>query len=172
MDPELTAMQNLARALSEMDAEAQKRVILWAAARFSVVIENSGNAAGKSSAPRDGAESKTAGATFADFAELFHAVDPKDHGGRALVASYWLSTQNDGEPFASQAANSLLKDIGYHVLNITDALSQCIREKPALVIQIRKSGNSRQARKLYKITDAGKRKVQSLIADSSQNSGG
>ncbi len=66
--------------------------------------------------------------------------------------------------FASQAINSLLKNLGYQVGNITDAITQCMREKPASIIQTRKSGSTKQSRKEYKMTEAGRRKVLSMLS--------
>jgi DNA-binding PadR family transcriptional regulator len=50
------------------------------------------------------------------------------------------------------------------VSNITTALSSLIERKPQLVIQTRKSGNSKQARKRYRLTDAGIRAVERMIS--------
>jgi hypothetical protein len=162
MDPELAAMQKIADLLTDLDTEARQRVISWAADKFSLSLPRNQSFA---SPIIDLADKEPAGqkGAFKDFAEFFHALDPKDYGERALAAAFWLSLENDGEAFGAQAANNLLKNTGYQVANITDSLSQNIREKPALVIQIKKSGSSRQARKLYKITDAGRRKIKSLI---------
>jgi DNA-binding PadR family transcriptional regulator len=56
-----------------------------------------------------------------------------------------------------------LKHIGYGVVNITDALNQLISDRPSFVIQLTKSGSSKQARKTYKITDAGMRRVSEML---------
>jgi hypothetical protein len=36
-------------------------------------------------------------------------------------------------------------------------------QKPALVVQLKKSGSTKQARKKYKLTTAGKKAVEQLI---------
>ena len=59
----------------------------------------------------------------------------------------------------------MLKDLGHRASNITDALSSAMKEKPALIIQVKKSGSARQARKLYKLTDAGVKWVASRAFD-------
>jgi hypothetical protein len=157
MDAELAAMQSLAEVLGGLDKPAQERVLGWAISRFALSCSTSASPKGLQA--NSGIERST---SFTEFAELFHAMNPSDNGAKALAAAYWLS-RGDGEAFTAQAANGLLKDMGYHVPNITDALTQCMKEKPATIIQTRKSGSSRQARKLYKLTDAGRRKVSSLI---------
>jgi hypothetical protein len=161
MDPELQAMQKIADALTELSDEARRRVIHWAAARYEV----STGITIKEAASPDSTSNNAERSPFADFADLFYAADPNDNSQKALVASYWLSLQNAGEAFPSQSVNSLLKNLGFQIPNITDALSQTMREKPALIIQTRKSGNSKQGRKLYKITDAGLRRVKSMMKE-------
>jgi hypothetical protein len=48
--------------------------------------------------------------------------------------------------------------------NITSALDDLIEVRPQLVIQLAKAGTSKQARKRYKVTVAGAKKVQELLA--------
>ena len=67
------------------------------------------------------------------------------------------------ETFTSQTLNSALKDLGRGVSNITRALAASMAQKPALVMQVRKSGTTKQARKIYKLTAAGKKAVVLMI---------
>lgn len=157
MDTELDAMQKLATALSDLDPEARQRVLDWVAAKFGLSVGN----ARKSTESSVRANEASDPTDFVDFADLFYAAGPQSHAERSLVAAYRLASA--GDAFPSQAINSLLKDLGFQIPNITDALSQNMREKPALVVQIKKSGSTRQARKLYKITDAGIRRVKTMI---------
>jgi hypothetical protein len=53
--------------------------------------------------------------------------------------------------------------MGHRSKNITDRLGQLIDKSPALLRQVAKSGKNRQARKKYKLTDAGKKRVQALL---------
>lgn len=158
-DPELAAMQQISEALKDLASEARGRVLTWVISKYDVMLSSP-----VSPAPPMPPATAT---EFVEFADLFHAANPQTHAERALVASYWLTS--NGEAFQSQAANALLKDLGFQVPNITDALSQCMREKPALVVQVKKSGNSQQARKSYKVTDAGTRRVRAMLAS---NTGG
>lgn len=59
------------------------------------------------------------------------------------------------EHFASQAVNKELQNLGHALSNVTDAFKQLQNKKPALAIQVKKSGRSQQARKQYKLTQAG-----------------
>src|SRR4051812_44223223 len=102
MDAELVAMQKLTELLSGLDEAQRERVLRWAAARYLTdvlrpeEIPQSARGLERTNGPAQ---------RFSDFAELFHAVDPADSSERALAASYWLSEQDDGEPFTAQSAN-------------------------------------------------------------------
>jgi len=101
---------------------------------------------------------------FATFAELFHAARPQSEREKALVAAYWIQRSGGVEQFAAQQLNTELKHIGYGVTNITDALNQLIGDRPSLVIQLMKGGSTKQARKTYKMTDAGTRRVNEMLS--------
>lgn len=145
-DVELDAMQKAAAALAPLDVPARARAIAWLIDRFGgAPVSRPG-----SNAPSHPGRSEE----FEDFADLYHAVAPATDKERAVAAAYWLKL--GGVPqFQSAEINLMLKNLGHGVGNITDALGAAIKEKPSLIIQIKKSGNSRQARKIYKVTDAG-----------------
>jgi hypothetical protein len=53
--------------------------------------------------------------------------------------------------------------MGHGIGNITDAFNAAKEQKPALVMQTQKSGASKQARKRYKLTLMGIRRVESRL---------
>jgi hypothetical protein len=101
---------------------------------------------------------------FEDFASLADAAHASTDQMRALVAGYWLQECQGGQSFDAQSANTQLKHLGHPSSNITMALGALINQKPALALQLRKSGSTKQARKLYKLTESGIRKVKAMIA--------
>jgi hypothetical protein len=101
---------------------------------------------------------------FEDFASLVDATHPETDPMRALVAGYWLQVCKGGPSFDAQSANTELKHLGHPSSNITMALGALINQKPSLVLQLRKSGNTKQARKSYKITESGIRKVRAMLS--------
>ncbi len=102
--------------------------------------------------------------SFEDFATLFDACSPNTDSLRALVGAYWVQVCQGNQGFDGQSVNKELKHLGHGLGNITMALNPLIGQKPAYVLQLRKSGNTKQARKLYKVTEAGIRKVKAMIA--------
>ena len=81
---------------------------------------------------------------------------------KALVAAYWMQFFENAPSFPAQPLNDLLKDLGHRVGNITEALTALKNERPALILQLKKSGTSRQARKIYKLTQEGARRVAAM----------
>lgn len=165
MADELEAMKAVSDALGELEDDARLRVLQWANAKFC----GGAPAALKTIATRQENDGTQDHETFAEF---FHAAAPNSEKEKAAVAAYWLQFREGVDSFASQSLNSNLKDLGYKVSNITDALSQCMKEKPALIIQMKKSGSSKQARKTYKMTEAGRRWVEGLVRMNRGNENG
>jgi hypothetical protein len=79
------------------------------------------------------------------------------------VAGYWLQICEGDDTFTSQAANNLLMHLGHKVANITLAFAPLQAAKPALVLQMSKSGKSQQARKTLKLTRVGVNRVEEMI---------
>jgi hypothetical protein len=162
---ELHAMTAVAEALERLDAEATARVIRWAAERFG---KASGARAGgvheKPANPLLDAKDETHGASeYEHLADLYGAASPETDSDRALVGGYWFQFVQGQPEFGAQTINSALKDLGHQVPNITNALGALKAQKPQLVVQLKKSGTSKQARKTYKLTTAGKAAVEAMI---------
>src|SRR2546428_379857 len=106
-DPEIKAMGTIARALVDLDSEAQARVLDWAARRFNVSLPSGGGASGRGlgdgrtggggpdlNPPRD--------AEFQDFVDLFDGAGPRTDAERALVGGYWFQIVGGNTDFQSQ----------------------------------------------------------------------
>ena len=70
-------------------------------------------------------------------------------------------------PSNGQQVNNELKHLGHGTDNITKLIGKLVVTSPQQVLQTRKSGNTRQARKTYKVTKAGLKRVQELLDTSS-----
>jgi len=158
-DDEINAMSQVAAAMAPLDDSARARVLHWAMSRFRTSTVASGQ-----STPSGGTQFQLASAQqFESFAELFEAASPSTDRERALVAAYWEQVCQGQASFVSQTLNGALKDLGHGVGNITDALSALKEERPALILQLKKAGTSKQARKTYKLTQEGLRRVQGML---------
>lgn len=151
-DPELIAMQKVFETLEPLDDAARERVLAWVAQRLAIA----GVPRAKQQ-PTQRYENEKIEETcqYSAIADLYHAVTPSTNADKALTAGYWLQVCQGHGQFSSQAVNKELQNLGHVLSNVTDAFSQLQRKKPALAIQVKKSGKSQQARKLYKLTQAG-----------------
>ncbi|MGH8232694.1 MAG: hypothetical protein ACREPU_00645 [Rhodanobacteraceae bacterium] len=161
---EVAAMGAVAEALKELDKDAVSRVLQWAAGSFGTpipLVKVTKSSSGDSNDQHDGTSIGAEG--FDSLADLYAAAQPSVDSDRALVAGYWYQFKEGQDDFASQTINTALKYLGNGVSNITKALETLKAQTPALVMQIRKSGSSQQARKKYKLTVAGKKAVELLV---------
>jgi hypothetical protein len=167
-DKEIDAMGSIAAALEGLDDDATTRVLRWAAQRFAgekgeELLSETTAGGGRT----DGHKSRVVNhepAAFDAFVDLFDAANPKTETERALVGGYWFQVIGGAADFPSQDINTALKDLGHGVSNITVAFSKLQTRKPALVRQVTKSGKSQQARKKYKLTQAGITAVQKMLS--------
>ena len=83
---------------------------------------------------------------------------------RVLIFGAWQQSVESQSSLTSQGVNAILKDLGYGVTDMTNTFNRLMAKNPKLAIQMQKSGRSRQARKQYKITDAGVKRVAALLA--------
>ncbi|MFG6444896.1 hypothetical protein ACFXQA_06440 [Microbacterium sp. P07] len=166
-DLEIKAMGAISSALSPLEPEQQNRILRWAADRYSV-RDLKTDAVSKSdfedTAPRMSAEAPSSGYSSID--ELFETGVAKTNTQKALLAAYWFQVVQGSGTFQSFTLNTALKNMGQGIPNITDALGTAEAQKPALVMQTGKTGKSRQARKTYKLTTAGVKAVEAILADS------
>lgn len=165
-DKQLIAMQKVVSALSGLD-EADLRVVLgfvglrYGGVKVPAATVADGMSDGGGAVTGNGGTA--AGAKYATFPDLYHAASPATESDKALVAGYWVQVCQNKDGFDSFTANSALKDMGYTVSNITRALDVLMASEPKYVQQIKKTGQSRQSRKVYKVTQAGTKRVAEML---------
>jgi hypothetical protein len=161
---EIDAMKTVGQALEPLTDVERRRVLHWAHSRYGTGQSREGVAAPSGAISYD--TDKVVIAHFAShktFAELFDAANPTSEKDKALVAAYWVQVCSQFESFAAQTLNGELKDLGHGVSNITESLTRLKNDRPALILQLKKSGTSKQARKTYKLTQEGLRRVETMF---------
>ena len=166
-DTELAAMASVLSALKDLDPEVQERVLRWAGDRLGVESPIGGKKDTRLGTPGTNGERPE----FTDFASLHEAAGPETDANRALVAGYWFQVIRGQAELDAQALNAALKNLGHRIANITEALTSLKSTRPALVIQTQKKGTTRQARKKYKLTTAGVKAVEAMLAPSRPHEG-
>src|SRR5574342_650195 len=162
-DPEVAAIAALATVLDPLPEEARLRTLAWARSRYGTLAGSSTSSVTRviEAGPR-----RLAIDAFPTLGELMGACGPDSHDRRVLLAAAFISHGSKDGLFTGAQVNGALKHLGHRVENITRVLDALIAQRPAMVVPIRKQGSSRQARKVYKVTDAGQQEVQRLIAGS------
>jgi len=82
---------------------------------------------------------------------------------KALTAAYWEQVIQGHDSWPSANLNKGLKDMGHAIIAINKALDSAMSRRPALVIQLRKTGSSQQGRKLYKLTTEGTKYIRARL---------
>lgn len=172
-DAELDAMLAMKEALEVLEPEVQERVVWWAIKRFDLSVKTgSGNGSKDEDLDEDDSADQDSrkdhgggeGVQFEFFAELYDAAGPTTDKDRLLVACYWQQKIIGEVAFHAFSLNKELKNLGHGVDDISRKLDALIKEKPALVLQLKKAGSTRQAKKTYKLTVEGIKKVEAMIA--------
>ena len=162
---EFEAIQTVYGALEPLGDEAQTRVLIYIASLLGIDARIATGGASEEDAAdvADSDEAAEQARVFDTFAELYDAANPQSNGEKALVAGYWLQVCQGTESFTAASAQKELADLGHKIPNITSAIDRVKNQKPMLLLQLKKSGSSRQARKLYKVSQQGITRVQEMV---------
>lgn len=157
VDTEIQAMSKISEALSDLDESARERVLRWAVDRYAA-------SSGISTGDERPEDQYTEITEFGNFSELFDAAAPSTEFEKVLVASYWFQEVEGHSTVDALTINRALKQLGHGIGNITREFTRLQDEKPSLILQVQKKGSTKQARKKYKATAAGIRRVKKIVS--------
>jgi hypothetical protein len=186
-DPEIEAMAKCHEQLNPLDAGTKIRVIQWLISKYELNSQTSvSNGAPKSISqnknemrvvdqetsvseneetlvavpqPKQNNEIEN----FETVGDLFAATSPTSDWEKALVVATYLQLKDGFSDFTGFDVNKELKHLGHGVQNITRPIQVCIDKKPQLIIQLRKEGKTRQAKKKFKVSAEGLKIVKGMI---------
>ena len=167
-DPELDALATIAKALSELTDGQRSNVLLYVNARYRGQVSPARPGAKLIGTPESGSDD-TGAKEFESLGDFFDAASPQSEADRVLAVAYWLQVVEGANDFESFPVNKQLKNLGHSVSNITRAFDSLMGQTPRLILQTSKSGSAKQARKKYKVTREGTKRIQSMLE---QNNGG
>ena len=172
LDAEIKAMSSLVEALEPLDEAARQRVLRWAAERFDVSLsvhrqKTTKQQRGETGEPEDehdeNAENENGPNSFETFAELLSAAAPSTEADKVLVGGYWFQVIKGQKELHSFRINKELRHTGHAIDKMAREFDRLIDKKPQLAIQLKKSGKTAQARRTYKLTDAGIARVKGML---------
>jgi len=173
-DPEIGAINTCYEILNGLPAPARKRVVNWLAERFGSATEQSStttkeNEPARAEAEGNGAGEVEAGKSLADedssqeFATAFSKAKPKTAADKVLFTAWYLSEKMGVKDLTSLRINKMLTHLGHKPTNASAEVRRLIAGKPALMIQMRKQGKSKQARKLLRVSEEGKEAARKML---------
>ena len=165
-DKEVSAMAAVNAALAGLEPDAVARVLRWAADRYKVLLPATGKVkATEKEEPKAFEDSEEEGetATYAHFSDFFDAADPTTEEDRVLVAGYWFQGLQGESELDSQSLNKELKNTGHGISHMPRALNGLMNAKPRLLVQLKKKGTTKQARRRFKLTSEGIKKVKGML---------
>jgi hypothetical protein len=180
LDPEIKAMNDVLQALEGLEENTRTRVLTWAISKYqldnimSVMASSDKTGEGKGLDERSsGASSDRSGnvnlvSDFSDIGEFYSQIDPTTDSEKVLTIGVYYQLNKGFDELNSADLNKELKHLGYRVSNVTVSISLLMKKKPALMIQTRKGGNSKQSRKKYKVTQAGIKYIEQLLNNSQE----
>lgn len=169
LSSELKAMATLEGALKELNDDERQRVLRWIFERFGAQLPKSAIKPPSKPAGSNASDENdvVANNETEDLAEFYDQATPSTDAEKTLVVAYWFQYKQGQADVESQSINTQLKHLGHGVSNITRAFDTLKSQKPALIVQTRKDGSSKQARKKFKVTSEGKKAVEHMLAKES-----
>lgn len=165
LSKELAAMVAVERALIDLSEEERTRVLVWASSKFNVVLKAQKQKKQDLDGDVDDDDAPPADPNgAATLAEFYDQAGPSSDGEKVLVVGYWYQYRENVQDLEAQTLNAQLKHLGHGIGNITRALEWAKAQKPALMVQKRKEGTTKQARKKFAVTNEGKKYVEKMLA--------
>lgn len=155
---EIEALGAIAAAMEALSPEARTRVMKWMADAFRA------EGSLKTSFPRDGQVLPAESPQFETLTTLLDAAQPTSTRDRVLVIAYWFQHIQRQPDITGAQINAELKNLGHGVQNITDTINKLMGRQPQPIRQTRKEGTTKQARKRYALTEAGRKRVFELMS--------
>ena len=101
--------------------------------------------------------------SYETVAECFSDASPNNEWEKALIVAAYLQVKNGLADITSFDVNKQLKNLGHASANITQAFDGNINRKPQFILQLRKDGKSKQAKKKYKVSGEGIKYANSML---------
>jgi len=166
LDPmaEISAMKKIAEALENLNEDSVARVLRWAGELHGMRVGTAQQSIAHASGGTSNANASV-GEQHSELPDFYAACNPGTDAEKGLVVGYWLQYREGAQDFDAQRVNTELKNLGYQIGNITRAFDNLESLQPKLVIQVRKLGNTKQARKRLKLTVEGKKSVEQMLSN-------
>jgi len=195
-DPEISAMSQTFEALKGLRRDQIRRIIHWIKDRFGLVeyripVETAPAAApvpigepgpavevvpevvpeptvteGPPAEPAAKIPQKKDLIDYDTVLDLFAESNVKKVSSRILLMAAYLQERHNFKEITSYDINFRLKRIGHGIQNISSSINGILKRKPQLMIELKKEGASKQARRKFKVTHEGLKAARNLLKGS------
>jgi hypothetical protein len=100
---------------------------------------------------------------FDTFEDLFFSSNAKSIAAAILLAASYLQERHNSKTLNTSEINAQMKKVGQQVQNISASINNLLTKKPPLLVQTGKLGDSKQARRQYRVTEEGLRIARNYI---------
>ncbi len=174
IERELEAMKKIVEVLQGLENESvQRRVLEWLQACF-LNKEGDGKSSSRSLSDKRHAEVVTESTggdceqegspSVLDKPELpdfYASLQTSTEADKALAVAYWMQFCGEvDDGITAQEVNTKLKHMGHKVGNIARAFDSLKNRNPQHVVQVRKLGSTKQARRIFKVTEEGRKHLE------------
>lgn len=98
------------------------------------------------------------------FEGVYNKVEPKTAIQKIVTAAWWLERQEGKESWKSFEVNKLLKSLDVKISSVSGTLAIENKKDDSMIVVLEKSGDSMQARKTFRLSDAGYAFVDGRLA--------
>jgi hypothetical protein len=165
-DPKIEVLLSCYDALRNLEVEDQKYVIWQLANRLGPPKADQLTAKPNPPDKRILAEADETGdsstATDEGFAEAFSKANPQTEDKKVLFTAWFLFGRKKPQDFKGLQITKRLQQTGHGVNSVSVCLGRLKQLKPSLVVQMGSTGNKKQSRKIYRLTEEGIRAAQQM----------
>ncbi|MBI2288228.1 MAG: hypothetical protein HYU83_04560 [Chloroflexi bacterium] len=162
-DIEYQVMGAVLQEFNKLDEQVRQRVLTWVAGKFSLTKPGFTTPKGGSTIGESVQGDRIMLVSFDSLADAFSGASPETDKDKALAAAAFIQQKFGKNEVTGYEINTELKQLGHGVKNITEAISQLMNMSPKLMIQTRKEGKSKQAKKKYKVTTEGLKVIEGML---------
>lgn len=161
-DPEIKAMNDCHEAIKHLDESVRNRVIRWLSSKFSTEkLEDPFKKHDQNTNKIN--DTVVDIGSYETVDEIFTKINPQTDADKVLVIAAFLQEKFKKQELTGWEINKELTRLGHGVNNVTQSVTQLINKQPNLMIQTRKEGKTKQAKKKYKVTSEGVKAVQEMV---------
>jgi hypothetical protein len=195
-DPEIIAMSETFEALKHLQRPQIRRIVHWVKDRFGLIegkapaepvvsvsagepapapapvkeekvtLEAAPAPAVIEEPPKPKPPQKRELIDFDTVLDLFSESNVKKVSSKILLMAAYLQERHNFKEISSYDINFRLKRIGHGVQNISSSINGILKRKPQLMIELKKDGASKQARRKFSVTVEGLKVARGFLKGS------